>query len=97
MGSRRVTLGLRLNLQYEPDPAWWIMKRLEMDVAAAAGPALDGGSGGFWQIRAGMTAYVTEQIGFTLGYRLLEMDLSDDEYDLDGGMKGLFVAGTVRF
>ncbi|UCD74057.1 MAG: hypothetical protein JSV91_09720 [Phycisphaerales bacterium] len=90
------SLGMRVNLQYEPDPAWWIMKRLEIDVAAGAGPALDG-SGTFWQIRGGMTAYVTEQIGFTLGYRLLEMDLSKDEYDLDGGMKGLFIAGTVRF
>lgn len=88
--------GLRMNLQYEPDPSWWIIKRLEMGVAGAIGPAITE-SGWFWQIRAGMTGYFTDQFGLTFGYRLLQMDLTDGEYELDGGMMGVFVAGTIRF
>lgn len=88
--------GIRFNLQHEPEPAWPLIKRLDIDVSTAAGPSIDGG-GGFWQLRAGLTCYFTNNFGLTIGYRLLEMDFSDDEYDTDAGLQGLFAGGSIRF
>jgi len=32
-----------------------------------------------------------------IGYRLIELDVENDDYSMDGGLQGLFLAGSFRF
>lgn len=88
-------VGAQMNLQYEPQGNWSFIKRLEIEGGGGMGTSLNGGL--MWQVRVHATAYFTDHFGLTFGYRLVELNVDDDDYELDGGLQGLFIAGTVRF
>ena len=44
-----------------------------------------------------MTASITKNFGLMIGYRLVELDVEDGDYKLDGGLQGLFFAGSLQF
>lgn len=61
------------------------------------GPAFGGDGGSLWQVRGGARWEITEGFDLLLGYRLLELDLEDEQFDFGGGLQGLFLAATFRF
>jgi len=87
--------GAQMNLQYKPHGNWSFIKSLEIEGGGGLGTSLNGGF--MWQVRVHATAYLTEHFGLTFGFRLVELNVDDGDYELDGGLQGLFVAGTVRF
>lgn len=87
--------GLQFTLDYRPDLT--MLQRLRLQAALGLGPALGRDNGFAWQIRAGMTLQVTQNFGVLVGYRLLEVDVESDDYMFDGGLQGLFLAGSLRF
>jgi hypothetical protein len=89
--------GVSMNLQYLPRDTIPFLKKFVIDTSGAIGPALNNDGGFVWQVRAGTQFYFTENLAFTFGYRLLEMNLEDGGYEFDAGLQGLFFAGTVRF
>lgn len=50
-----------------------------------------------WMVRVGFAFIVDENIGVEFGYRLFDFDLVDGPSEVDGGLRGLFGAVTVRF
>lgn len=99
VGSDWIALygGVSMNLQYLPRDTIPFLKKFVIDTSGAIGPALNNDGGFIWQVRAGTQFYFTENLAFTFGYRLLEMNLEDGGYEFDAGLQGLFFAGTVRF
>lgn len=92
MGS----IGVDLRWLPENRPAWF--HSLEVSGALAAGPAFGGDGGFMWQVRAGVTANFTPNLGVTFGYRLLWVDAEgDDDYEFDGTLQGLFLSAAVQF
>ena len=89
--------GLAFELECRPRQNIPLVRTLRLDASAALGPALGGGGGAVWQVQAGLTVQLTEWAGVMFGYRLLELDVESDDYTLNGGLQGLFVAGTLRF
>ena len=89
--------GLQITLDYRPEQHVPGLRMLRMQASLGVGPALGGDGGIMWQVRGGLTLQVTEQLGFMFGYRLLELDVENDDYALDGGLQGLFLAGSLRF
>lgn len=92
-----VYAGLLLELDYRPEQrvAWLDLFRIQ--ASFAAGPALGGDGGSMWQVRAGFTTQFTENFGILIGYRLVELNADNAGYTLDGGLQGLFLAGSLRF
>jgi len=89
--------GFRMELTYFPDGDLPIIRMLRLEAGGALGPAL-GADGGFaWQVRAGLTCNVTDNLGVMFGYRLLELEVESGAYELNGGLQGLFLAGSLRF
>lgn len=89
--------GFRMELTYVPDGALPIIRMMRLEAGAALGPAL-GADGGFaWKVRAGLTCNITDNLGVMFGYRLLELEVESDGYELNGGLQGLFIAGSLRF
>ena len=66
-----------------------IFDHLVFDITAGWGPAISGGNSSF-VVRADLTAYVTRNVGITLGYRLNDWDLARDDDTIDGGLQGLY-------
>jgi len=89
--------GLRLALEYWPRREWLPIHRAALDVSFGAGTAINDFGGLMWSIRAGLTIDVLTNAGFTIGYRLLELNLQDDSYTLDGGLQGLFISASLQF
>ena len=48
-------------------------------------------------MRASLTAYFTDWLGLTFGFRLLTMDVENGEYRFDGSLQGLFLGASIRF
>jgi hypothetical protein len=89
--------GLTIELECRPQSRVPFYSGFRLEGTAALGGAF-GGDGGFeWQVRAGLTVQFTEWVGLTLGYRLVELNVENDDYSLNGGLQGLFLAGSVRF
>jgi hypothetical protein len=92
-----ITAGLDITMQWRPEHRIPGFQMFEMQASAAFGPALGDGGGFIWQVRGGISIQFIEQVGILVGYRLLEMDLSNDEFRFNGGLQGLFFAASLRF
>ncbi len=92
-----VYAGMGFELQYRPENRLPWLDMLEGEASFALGPALGGDGGFMWQVRGGLTLHFTDHFGLMVGYRLVELDLEVDDYELTGGLQGLFFAGEIRF
>jgi len=88
--------GLQFEMRYEP-PSAPLIHALEIDAAFGVGPAL-GGDGGFMaQLRAGITLYFTPNFGAGFGYRLVQLDAENGDFEVDASLQGLVFHAIVRF
>ena len=76
-----------------------LVERVSLHVASSFGPALSTGkaTGSAWEVRGGLSIAFTDNIAGTIGYRLVNVNAEDDDYELDAGLQGLFFAGSIRF
>ena len=88
---------LLMEMDYRPRERTSWLALLRIQGSFAAGPALGGDGGSMWQVRASATIQFTEAFGFMFGYRLVELNVDNGAYTLDGGLQGLFVAGSLKF
>lgn len=70
-------------------------EKLFIGGGTAFGPNLDGGSQ--WWISASIGYHFTPNLGVSIGYRQLDFDIEEDDYEADGRIAGLFIAGSIRF
>ena len=89
--------GMGFELQYRPENRLPWLDMLEGEAGFALGPVLGGDGGFMWQVRGGLTLHFTDHFGLMVGYRLVELDVEVDDYELTGGLQGLFFAGEIRF
>lgn len=92
-----VYAGLLLELDYRPPERVPWLAMFRMQASFAAGPALGGDGGLMWQVRAGFTVQFTETWGVMIGYRLVEINADNGPYTFNGGLQGLFLAGSLQF
>jgi hypothetical protein len=90
-------IAIQLQMRYELPREFPLIHMIQIDGGIGLGPALGGDGGTGSHVRAGMTAYVTPNLGLTFGYRLIDVDVESDGYAFNGGLQGLFFAGTIRF
>jgi hypothetical protein len=89
--------GIELLLRFEPEGGLIIGRGVRLSAGTTMGPAIGGDDGFAWSVRATMSIDVTDNIAFMFGYRLLELDVDNDGFNLDGGLQGLFLGTTIRF
>jgi hypothetical protein len=92
-----VLIGGDFTLEYRPQEQLPFLEMFGLQAGLSLGPALGGDGGTVWQVRGGLTLQFTELMGVLIGYRLVELDVENDDYSLDGGLQGLFFAGSLRF
>jgi hypothetical protein len=90
-------VGGDVTLEYRPGDQLPLLDMFGMQAGFSAGPALGGEGGTVWQVRGGLTLQFTENVGVLIGYRLVELDVESDDYNLEGGLQGLFLAASIRF
>jgi len=90
-------VGMQMDMHWRSKATLPWLERYEIEAGIFAGPALGADSGFGWAIRAGMSLYFTEDVSVLFGYRLYELILEDSEYEISGGLQGLFIGGTIRF
>jgi hypothetical protein len=75
-----------------------VMVGLRFDIEWEPPQVTLGGDGGsVWQLRAFANVDFTAHVGFQFGFRLLSLDVENDDYEFDGSLQGLFLAATLRF
>ena len=92
--------GLEMRLRYEPQGGLGglpIGRALQLEAGGVIGPAFGGDGGFLWAVRAGATLEFTANVGFMFGYRLLELQVEDGDWEFNAGLQGLFLAATIRF
>jgi hypothetical protein len=92
--------GLEMRLRYEPEGGLGglaIGRALQLEAGGVIGPAFGGDGGFLWAIRAGATVEFTPNVGFMFGYRLLELQVEEGDWEFNAGLQGLFLAATIRF
>ncbi len=88
--------GVMMELTFRPD-GLPLTDDIRIEAGIGAGPALGSGSGFGWHVRAGLTWNFTRNVGVTVGYRLVDLSVEVDDYELRGGLQGLFAGGSLRF
>ncbi|MHC4764826.1 MAG: hypothetical protein ACYTF2_06940 [Planctomycetota bacterium] len=86
-----------ITLEYRPEERLPLLTMFGMQAGLSVGPAFGDDGGTVWQVRGGFTLQFTEHLGVLIGYRLVELDVENDDYSMDGGLQGLFLAGSFRF
>lgn len=89
--------GVDFEMNYRPEQRIPGLNMLGLQGGLAIGPALGGNGGLVWQVRGGVTLQFIEQVGVFVGYRLIEMNVENGAYTFNGGLQGLFIAGSIRF
>jgi hypothetical protein len=74
-----------------------LARRVNINVTGQLGPVLGADPGFVWELRAALAITITENFTASVGYRLLNFDVEDEDFQLDAGLQGLFVAGSLRF
>jgi hypothetical protein len=92
-----VLVGVSMQTIWRPEMDQPIIDSVTFGVAAAIGPALGGDGGFMWQVRTGIHVAITPQFGVEFGYRLVELDVEGDDLDIQAGLQGLFLGGSIRF
>jgi hypothetical protein len=92
-----VLLGADFTLEYRPRERLPWLDMFGLQASLSVGPAFGGDDGVAWQVRGGLTFQFTEHVGLLVGYRLIELDVENDDYSFNGGLQGLFLAGSFRF
>ena len=92
-----VYAGLVMELDYRPRQHVPGFTLFRLQVSTALGPVIGGDGGSMWQVRAGGTVQFTETFGVMIGYRLVELNADNGGYTIDGGLQGMFLAGSIRF
>ncbi len=90
-------IGFTSETVWHLDPEVPIVDWISFEFAVAIGPAIGGDGGFIWQVRGGLHVGITPEFGLLFGYRLVELDLDGNDFEIDGGLQGLFVAGSIRF
>jgi hypothetical protein len=90
-------LVLQMDLHHDLPDAFPVLDTLEILAAAGIGPAIGGDGGVVVTLRAGMRGWVNHNFSADFGYRLLETSVENDDYELEGGLQGLFLSGTLYF
>lgn len=89
--------GLHFQFDHRPDGAVPLMELMTLEAGVAVGPSING-RGYMWQIHAGLTWHVTDNLGVMFGYRLVELENArDGDFLFDAGLQGVFAAGSLRF
>jgi hypothetical protein len=89
--------GADVTLEYRPEGRLPLLNMFGLQGSLSVGPAFGDDGGTIWQVRGGLTLQFTEHLGVLVGYRLVELDVENDDYSLEGGLQGLFLAGSFRF
>jgi len=90
-------VGIQMDMHWRSKATISWLERYEIEAGIFAGPALGADWGYGWAIKASMSLYFSEDVSFLFGYRLYELILEDGEYEISGGLQGLFIGGTIRF
>lgn len=90
-------LGVGFELRWSPEGGLPLGEGLMLDTSAGGGLMMGGDGGTAWLVRASIRWELTERFDLLFGYRLLELDGEDEDYDLDAGLQGLFVGAAIRF
>jgi len=89
--------GLQLEIRYNLPDSAPLLRSFTIDGGATIGPALGGDGGRMTQLHAGITGYFSQNFAIGFGYRLLELDAENGDYEFNGGLQGLFLYASVRF
>lgn len=90
-------LAAHMQMRYRLPQEFPVFDAFELDASLGVGPALGGDGGTMAQIRIGINALANHNVGVTFGYRLLQLNVKRDDYELEAGLQGLFAGLTVRF
>lgn len=90
-------IGMQMDMHWRARETLRFIERLEINGGLFGGPALGAKRGYGWSVRANLSLFFTENLSFTFGYRLYELEIDDGDYELHGGMQGIFIGGTLRF
>ncbi len=88
---------LKVDLRFDLQPSFPVLDAVEVLASGSIGPAIGGDGGAVVTIGAGIRGWVCHNFSVDFGYRLLEADVENDDYQLSGGLQGLFLSGTLRF
>lgn len=88
---------VQLDLNYRLPDSFFLLENFQVLALASIGPAIGGDGGAVVTLRAGMRFWMCECFSLDFGYRLIEAGVESEDYELVGGLQGLFLSGTIRF
>jgi hypothetical protein len=91
------SLVLKMDLSFDLQPSFPVIRTFQVLGSASIGPAIGGDGGVVGTLAAGIRCWVCHNFSLDFGYRLLEAQVENDDYELAGGLQGLFLSGTLGF
>jgi hypothetical protein len=73
------------------------LDHLQVMASGTWGPSWPGSQGSYVEVRVGLTAWITRNLGVLFGYRYTDMDFTQGDYRFSGNVAGLMVGGSLRF
>ncbi len=89
--------GLRMELAIQMPKNVPLLQRMVISAGGAFGGVVSGGSGTMTQVRAGLDLFLMHNVALSAGYQLLDLDADEDDYEINGGLQGLWFGLTIWF
>ena len=90
-------LGAEFELRWGCKDRLKYIQQIQIAAGGALGAALGGDGGSMAQLHADLTVMFTPNFGAFFGYKLVDLDAENDDYQLNGGLEGLYFGATLRF
>ncbi len=88
---------IQLDLNYRLPDSFPVLQNFQIISILSIGPAFGGDGGLVATFRSSMRFWLSDCFSLDFGYRLIEASVESEEYELTGGLQGLFLSGTIRF
>lgn len=90
-------VGAELELRWDSRDMLKIIDQVQIAGGVAAGPALGGDGGWMGQVHAELTLMFTRNFGVFFGYKLVDLNAENEDFEFNGGLEGLYFGGVLRF
>jgi hypothetical protein len=90
-------LVMQMDLRCDLPESFPILDGFEVLGSGSIGPAIGGDGGAVVSLAASLRGWIFRNFSVDFGYRLIQADVENDDYEFSGGLQGLFLSGTLRF
>jgi hypothetical protein len=90
-------VGGAMEIRWDSRSLLKFIDQVQLAGGVGGGPAVGGDGGWMGQVHVELSLTFTRNLGMFFGYKLVDIDAENDDFEFSGGLEGLYFGGILRF